>query len=254
MIFEALGKEVPLFAHVPIILGSDGGRLSKRHGATSLGQYREEGYLPEAMVNYLALLGWSTSESRQTFTPEELNAEFDLARVSKSSATFDSEKLLWLNNYHYMALPPAERARRLIPFWEQNGMEAGAKDVGWLEKVVEVVGDRVKVLPDVCTYTEFFFRDVEPDAKAAKLIAKAAPLTDLLRRLREKMEALDPFSGEAIEGLVRAEAETAEVGVGKIVQPLRAAVMGRKVGPGLFESFELLGRDGVTEKLRRFWP
>lgn len=254
MIFEALGKEVPLFAHVPIILGSDGGRLSKRHGATSLGQYSEEGYLPEAMVNYLALLGWSTSESRQTFTLEDLIAEFDLARVSGSSATFDPEKLLWLNNYHYMALPAAERARRLIPFWEQNGMEAGAKDIGWLEKVVEVVGDRVKVLPDVSTYTEFFFRDVEPDAKAANLIAKAEPLTDLFLRLREKMEALDPFSGEAIEGLIRAEAEAAEVGVGKIVQPLRAAVMGRKVGPGLFESFELLGKDGVTEKLRRFWP
>ena len=152
-----------------------------------------------------------------------------------------------------MALSPAERADRLIPFWEKAGMDAASRDREWLAKVVEVVGDRVKILPDVCAYSEFFFHDVEPDAKAEKLIAKAEPLTDVLKGCISKLEALEPFETEPIDALVRAEAEAAGVGVGKLIQPLRAAVMGRKVGPGLFESFALLGKEKVIASLRKFW-
>jgi glutamyl-tRNA synthetase len=224
MLFEALGYAPPLFAHVPIILGSDGGRLSKRHGATSIGQYREEGYLPEAMVNYLALLGWSTSESRQTFTLEELIAEFDIPRVSKSSATFDPEKLLWLNNYHYLQLPAAERAKRLLPWWEKGGMEAGAKDAAWLEKVVDIVGDRVKLLPDICQYSEFFFRDVEPGEAERKIMKKAEKIVPVLKKVMERFAALEPFAEAGIEAAIKEEAEAAGVGLGKIIQPIRVAV------------------------------
>ncbi len=254
MIFKALGKPPPLFAHVPIILGSDGGRLSKRHGATSIGQYREEGYLPEAMVNYLALLGWSTSESRQTFTLPELISEFDLPRVSKRSATFDPEQLLWLNNYHYLELPLSERARRLIPFWEQAGLDAGARDPAWLEKVVEIVGDRVKVLPDIVHYTEFFFRDVEPGEAEQKVLRKAEKALPALQKVIVRLDSLDPFSEAAIEAVIREEAEAAGLGLGKIIQPIRVVAMGRKVGPGLFESLELLGRDKVLGRLRAAFP
>jgi glutamyl-tRNA synthetase len=253
MIYKALGKKAPQFAHVPIILGSDGGRLSKRHGATSIGQYREEGYLPEAMVNYLALLGWSPSESRQTFTLPELVEEFSLERVVKSSAVFDPDKLLWLNNHHYLELGAAQRAERLIPFWEAAGVKAGEKDREWLARVVEIVGDRVKVLPDITRYTGFFFGDVEPDAQAEKLIKKAEPLAAKLGELAATLENLDPFTAEPIEAAVKAAAEEAEVGLGKIIQPLRAAVMGQKVGPGLFESFELLGREAVVARIKKHW-
>jgi glutamyl-tRNA synthetase len=254
MLFEALGRTAPLFAHAPIILGGDGGRLSKRHGATSVGQYREEGYLPEAMVNYLALLGWSTSESRQTFSLEELIAEFDIPRVSKSSATFDQEKLLWLNNYHYLELSSRERVKRLVPFWEKAGMEAGARDPAWLEKIVDIVGDRVKVLPDIGQYTEFFFRDVEPGEPEQKVLHKAEKVMPALVKVIARLDSLEPFSEGGIETAIKEEAEAAEVGLGKIIQPIRVAVMGRKVGPGLFESLELLGKDKVLERLRTFFP
>jgi glutamyl-tRNA synthetase len=254
MLFEALGKPAPLFAHVPIILGSDGGRLSKRHGATSIGQYREEGYLPEAMVNYLALLGWSTSESTQTFTLDELVAEFDIPRVSKSSASFDPDKLLWLNNYHYMELPAAERAKRLVPWWEKEGLDAGAKDPAWLERVVEIVGDRVKLLPDIVPQSEFFFRDVEPGEPEQKVLRKAEKVMPSLQKVIARFAAADPFSEEAIEKAIKEEAAAAEVGLGKVIQPIRVAVMGRKVGPGLFESLELLGREKVLERLRATFP
>ncbi len=254
MIFEALGRPAPLFAHVPIILGADGGRLSKRHGATSIGQYREEGYLPEAMVNYLALLGWSTSDSRQIFTLDDLISEFDIPRVSKSSATFDPEKLLWLNNFHYLKLPPAERAKRLVPYWERDGMDAGARDPAWLEKVVEIVGDRVKVLPDIGRYTEFFFRDVEPGEAEQKVLRKAEKVMPALQKVIARFAGMDPFSEEAIEKAIKEEAAAAEVGLGKVIQPIRVAVMGRKVGPGLFESLELFGREKVLERLRAAFP
>ena len=205
MLFEALGRPVPQFAHVPIIMGADGGRLSKRHGATSIGQYRDEGYLPEAMVNYLALLGWSTSESRQTFTMDDLTAEFDLDRVSKSGAVFDPEKLLWLNNHHYLALSPAQRVERLLPFWEQQGMDARSKEGPWLEKVVEIVGDRVKVLPDIGQYTEFFFRDVEPGEPEQKVLRKAEKVMPALQKVISRLDTLDPFTEEAIEGVIKGE-------------------------------------------------
>jgi glutamyl-tRNA synthetase len=254
MLFEALGKPVPLFAHVPIILGSDGGRLSKRHGATSLGQYREEGYLPEAMVNYLSLLGWSTSESTQTFTLDELVAEFDIPRVSKSSATFDPEKLLWLNNYHYMQLPAAERAKRLVPWWEKEGLDAGAKDPAWLEKVVEIVGDRVKLLPDIFPQSEFFFRPVEPGDAEQKVLKKAEKVMPAIRKVMDRFAGMEPFDEAGIEAAIKEEARAAEVGLGKVIQPIRVAVMGRKVGPGLFDSLEFIGRETVLERLRATFP
>jgi len=254
MLFEALGKPVPLFAHVPIILGADGGRLSKRHGATSIGQYRDEGYLPEAMVNYLALLGWSTSESTQTFTFDELIAEFDIPRVSKSSSTFDPDKLLWLNNYHYLELSLSERAKRLLPWWEKEGLDASAKDAAWLEKVVEIVGDRVKLLPDIVPQSEFFFRRVDPGEAEQKVLAKADKVMSVLKKVMDRFAGMEPFDEAGIEAAIKEEAQAAEVGLGKVIQPIRVAVMGRKVGPGLFDSLEFIGRDTVMERLRAAFP
>ena len=171
-----------------------------------------------------------------------------------SVASINPEKLLWLNNYHYLELPLPERARRLIPFWERSGLDAGDEDPAWLEKVVGIVGDRVKVLPDIGQYTEFFFRDVEPGEAEQKVLRKAEKILPTLEKVIVRLDTLDPFSEEAIEGVIREEAEAAGLGLGKIIQPIRVAVMGRKVGPGLFESLALLGPEKVLERLRRAFP
>ncbi len=254
LLYRALGLPVPSFAHVPMILGEDGKRLSKRHGATWVGEYREAGYLPEALVNYLALLGWSTPESRQTFTLTDLVAEFDLSRVRKAAVMFDPQKLRWLNEHHYLQLSPAERVARLLPFWEKEGIDAASRDREWLARVVEVVGDRVKTLPDIIPNTEFFFREVVPGEGELKVLRKAEKVLPVLLRIVERLERLDHFERGAIEGVIHGEAEAAEVGVGKTNQPLRVAVMGRKVGPGLYESLELLGREESVTRLKKTFP
>ncbi len=254
VLYRALEIPPPQFAHVPMILGPDGGRLSKRHGAVAVSQYEKEGFLPEALVNYLALLGWSTPDSRQLFTLPELVREFDLHRVGKNAAIFDPDKLRWLNSHYLRSLTVAERTDHLLPFLERAGLTDPGRGRQWLEAVVEAIGERFKTLAEIGGPAEFFFRRVPWGEEERHILRKAEPLLPVLRRLEERLAALDPFDRGEIEKVLREEADTAGLKPGKIMQPLRVAVTGSRASPGLFESLELVGREETLQRIRAAWP
>jgi glutamyl-tRNA synthetase len=239
-ILEALGAPLPAYAHVPNVLGSDGRKLSKRHGAVSVEEFRADGYLPEALMNYLALLGWSLDEKTTVIPPDTLVRHFDLGRVGTSPATFDYEKLRWLNGVYLRELPPEEYAERLLAYLGERGFEGGEETV---RAAVPLVQEKIGTLGDFPRFAGFLFGRVEPDPA---LIDGAAPV---LAEAREALASVEPFTAEAIETSLRALAERLEMKPRQAFQPIRVAVTGSNVSPGLFESIELLGRDETLARL-----
>ncbi len=257
VLYRALGLEPPLFGHMPLILGADRQKLSKRHGPVGVELFRDEGFLPEALFNFIALLGWSFDGEHEIFSQAQLREIFDPARMSDTPAVFDRTKLEWMNGEYMRRLPVAERARRVRPALEAAGMAPAEDAAGWayLERVVEVVGDRLKLSPDILRYADYAFGEtVTYDPQAfAKTLAKdeaRAGLAELLPVL----EGAPDFTAEALEALAR-EAITAQGRkLGDVLQPARVALTGRTVSPGLFEVMELLGRDRVLARLRAALP
>jgi glutamyl-tRNA synthetase len=237
-ILEALGAPVPRYGHVSMILGPDGARLSKRHGAVGVQEFRAEGYIPEALVNYLALLGWSYDERTEIMTVEELVERFTLERVGSSPATFDYQKLEHFNGVHLRALPPEEYADRLVAYLREQG-------IGWDEETVRaaapLVQEKISRLGEFPDFARFLFADVEPAAAVDGRVVQAA---------REALGDVEPFTSERIEESLRGLAERLELSPRKAFQPIRVAVTGSNVSPGLFESLELLGKDVVLSRLR----
>ncbi len=254
LICQALGSEPPQFAHLPMVLGSSKGeKLSKRHGATSVGQYREDGYLPEALINFLVRLGWSYDDKAEIFSVDELIERFDLDRVGKSGSVFDIKKLQWLNGHYVMKLELPTRTDAVIPFLQKAGLlEAHPSPArrAWLEKIVEAIDDRLTTLADVITYSYFFSDDFDYDPKAVKRWWKGDPV-GILQGLREILAGIDGFKVEAIESAIWAHIEEKGVSRIKAMQPLRIAVTGESGGPGLFDIIVLLGRERVLERLDR---
>jgi glutamyl-tRNA synthetase len=237
-ILEALGAGLPVYAHAPDVLGTDGKKLSKRHGAQSVNDFREQGYIPEALVNFLARLGWSYDDRTEVFSRDELLEYFDLERVSPSPAVFDYQKLAWLNGVHLRNLPPQEYADRVLEY-------LGEREIGWDEDLVRraapLVQEKIETLSEFPGYVRFLFEDVEPD-----------PLLLDPRVLDAAGEALaetEPFAADTIEATLRGLAERLELKPREAFQPIRVAVTGSKVSPGLFESLELLGRDRSLARL-----
>lgn len=252
-LYHTMGWDPPVFAHLPMILGSDGKKLSKRHGALSALEYYHEGFIKEAMINYLVLLGWSLDGETTYFTEQELIACFTLERIRRSPSVFDIENLRSMNTRHILQLTPEERTRRIIPFLVRTGVIADADDVdfNWLKGLVEICGDRLKLLPDFMTYTGFFFRDsIDYDEKSRKVLRKANS-ADYLKQLRDELFGLEDFSLENIEAAIRGLAARLEIGAGKLIHALRAAVTGSKIGPGLFETCHYLGQERVIEQLNK---
>jgi glutamyl-tRNA synthetase len=253
IIYEALGAVPPVFAHIPLIHGTDGGRLSKRHGATAVSDYRRQGFVAEALVNYLALLGWSPGGEEEILGRDELIARFDLGRVVKTPAVFDLAKLTWMNGVYLAAMPVPERTDRVIPYLEEAGRLAPGEASGrraWLEQVVAVVGERIKLLADIVEQTDFLFAEVEPDEKAAGVIRKAEPDREIFGRLVAALEALADFRHETLEAAVRTFMEAEGMSAKRLFQPLRAALTGRLASPGLFESMELVGRERSLARIK----
>jgi glutamyl-tRNA synthetase len=245
---KALGGELPVYAHLPMILGPDGAKLSKRHGAVSVLQYKQEGYLPEALLNYLARLGWSHGD-QEIFTLEEMCQLFDIADVNKSAAAVNPDKLNWLNQQHLMRAPEADVAGELR--WHLEKLEVDVEAGPSLEAVVASQKERAKTLAEMAGNSVFFFR--EPawyEEKAAKknLTPASKPL---LERTREALAELEEFSRENIHALIQALAEQAGVGLGKIAQPIRVAVSGGGVSPPIDQTLEILGREQVLKRLDR---
>jgi glutamyl-tRNA synthetase len=252
-LYRALGAEPPEFAHVPMILGPDGTRLSKRHGAVSVTAYRDQGYLAETMVNFLALLGWAFDGEREIFTLEELTQHFSLERVSKNPAIFNLEKLEWMNGEYFRALPLARRADLVIEHLSSaDSVPAEAlRDRAAIERAVAAVGDRMRRPQQFLEYAAYLFVDrVTPEpAPWAELLAK--PLAAArMRRLAETIERTEPFEHDALERSARDLATAEGAKFGDIVMPARIALTGKKVSPGIFDVILLLGRARTVTRLR----
>ncbi len=251
-IFEALGFAVPRFGHLPMILGSDKTRLSKRHGATSIMAYKDMGYLPDAMVNYLVRLGWSHGD-QELFTRQELIEKFSWDHVQKSAAVFNPDKLVWLNAEYIKTSPPHQVARALVPLLEQAGLQKEVELVSdeWLAQLVVLVKERAKTLVEMVDWvTPYFGHEVSFEVEAVKkfLTPASAPL---LQKLLARFEAFPSFSKPAWEESFKKLVEDEGVKMGAVAQPVRVALTGRTASPGLFEVMEVLGRDRTLFRLSK---
>ena len=248
LIYEALGYEVPLFGHVPMILGSDKARLSKRHGATSVIAYQEMGYLPEALVNYLVRLGWSHGD-QEIFTIEELIREFSLEAVGKSAAVFNPEKLLWLNQ-HYITTCPEEKLLELAtPFWVKKGFDVS--DRQYVAQAAANLRTRSKTLVEMADSGSFYFReevDYDPEAAAKFLTPEYA---GHLEAVAERISGIADYTKDGLEAFLRSLAEERGTKLKWIAQTLRVALTGRTVSPGIDEVMVILGKERVVRKIRR---
>ena len=247
LLYQALGAPLPGFAHIPMILGADKARLSKRHGATSVLEYREQGFLPDALVNYLARLGWSYGD-QEVFTRRELIDKFSLENVGISPAIFNPEKLAWVNFQYVKDAPPAALARMVAPLLARDGLPLPA-DAAWLARAVGSLRERAKTLVELAQAARFYFVEtVEMTPKAAaQLRPEVAPaLDDLIATL----EATSVWAPEGIEAAFHATIARHGLALGKLAQPVRAAVTGSTASPGIFEVLDLLGRERSLARLR----
>jgi len=251
-IFQALGFSVPLFGHLPMILGSDKTRLSKRHGATSIMAYKDMGYLPDTMVNYLVRLGWSHGD-QEIFTRQELIEKFSWRNVQTSAAVFNPEKLLWVNAEYIKITSPAQVAQSLVPFLEAAGLqnEIQAVSPGWLAQLVVLVKERAKTLVEMIDWVRpYFGQAVICDEEAAKKFLTPA-IAPVLGKLLARFEAFPAFSKQQWEEAFKQLVEVEGMKMGQLAQPVRVALAGRTASPGLFEVMEILGRDRTLFRLRQ---
>jgi glutamyl-tRNA synthetase len=238
-ILRALGAEPPVYAHAPDVLGMDGKKLSKRHGDQSVEDFRRDGYIPEALINFLARLGWAYDDQKEVFSRDELLELFRLERVSPSPAVFDYQKLSWLNGVHLRNLPPDEYAERVVTYLGERGFDWEKELV---RKAAPLVQEKIEIFSQFPDYVRFLFEDVQP---AVPTDGEGPVLAEAESALAE----LEPFEAEQIERELRALAERLELKPRDAFQPIRLAVTGAKVSPGLFESIELLGRDRTLRRL-----
>ena len=236
-ILEALGAPLPAYGHLANILGPDGKKLSKRHGATSVEEFRVQGYIPEALVNFLALLGWSYDDKTTVMSRDELVERFTLERVGASPAVFDYAKLDWLNGVYLRALPPDEYADVLVAYLREQGYEW---DEQLVRKVAPLVQEKIARLGEFPDFAGFFFARVEPETAVDGEMVPAAA---------EALAQVEPFEAGEIEATLRGLAERLGLKPRDAFQPIRLAVTGKKVSPGLFESLELLGREESLARL-----
>jgi glutamyl-tRNA synthetase len=240
-IIRAVGAEVPVYAHVPMIFGMDGKKLSKRHGAQAVEEFRAAGYLPETMVNFLALLGWAPDGETTLMRSDELIERFALARVSPSPSQLDYQKLDWMNGVYLRELAPTEFAHRLLLWLGENGYDWDAELV---TQAAPLVQEKIAKLSEFPEFAGFLFHGVEPNA------AELDGGRPMLAAAEEALASLDPFEAPAIEAALRAAADRLELKPRQAFQPIRVAVTGSKISPGLFESIELLGRETTLSRLR----
>jgi glutamyl-tRNA synthetase len=249
-LYKALGLEAPQFAHLPMILGEDGARLSKRHGATAVKEYRDLGYLPEALINFIALLGWAPGEDREVVSREEMIRCFTLERVGSTSARFNKTKLDWMNSLYIRQTPTEELVKELRPFLRHEGVDAERLESGALKGIIELYKERFKTLKDFFLQTSFFFtEEVEYQPEAVEKFLKREDLMGLLQEVYDELSGLKTFTKETLEGGLRGLVERKQIGFGKLAQPLRVAITGRTVSAGLFETMELLGREKTLKRL-----
>ncbi|HEX7080832.1 MAG TPA: glutamate--tRNA ligase [Gammaproteobacteria bacterium] len=247
-IFRALGAEPPAYAHLPMIHGPDGAKLSKRHGAVNVLEYREMGFLPEAMLNYLARLGWSHGD-QEIFSVDELTRLFDLDRVSRSAASFDPAKLLWVNQQHIQRAPVERLGPLLAEHLRRQGLDPANGPP--LELTVEALRERSQTMVDMAERAHCYYEEYEElDAKAAQAHLKPAA-REVLVALREALDGVPEWSDRATEDAVKAVAERLGLKLGKVAQPLRVAITGQAASPGIGVTLVLVGRERALKRIDR---
>ncbi|MFH0739095.1 MAG: glutamate--tRNA ligase [Candidatus Omnitrophota bacterium] len=250
LLYEALGFKVPEFAHLPLILGAEGGRLSKRTGATAISDYRKMGYLPQALVNYLLLLSWAPGENREVIEINEAIKLFDIQNVNKAAATFDLDKLNWFNNQYLKKADPQKLADELIPILlEQGYFQKDNIDKGYLLEIIKLFQARLNTLNDFISWADFFFlKEITPDPQAqAKFLG-----TDLSKEFSlfaERLGGLKDFDISSIETSFRKLIKELGIESKKLIHPIRVALTGKTIGPGLFEVIYYLGKERTRERL-----
>ena len=257
-IANALGLTVPQFAHIPLVLDSGGRKMSKRHHGdlVAVNRYREQGYLPEAMLNFVVRLGWSYDDKQEIFSVDELIEKFDIARIGKSGSVFDIKKLEWLNSHYINQLDIAARTDAVIPFWQQEGLlDDSTADRNWLESIVEAVGERLTTLQDIIPQTRYFFTDAfEYDPKAVKKWwgnseEKREKTSEILTNILQILEETPAFDLQTIEAAIWKYTDENNIKRVAAMQALRIALTGASFGPSLFDIVVLLGRDEVLKRI-----
>ena len=259
VIANALGFTLPLFAHIPLVLDDTGRKLSKRHHGdlVAVNRYREQGYLPEAMLNFVARLGWSYDDKQEIFSLEELVEKFDLARVGKSGSVFDIKKLEWLNSHYINQLDVSTRTDAIIPFWQQEGLLDTTEDHDWLERIVDAVGERLTTFQDIIPQTRYFFTDdYEYDPKAVKKWwgssdEKKEKSREMLTSLLQILKEIPDFDVETIEESIWKYTDENDIKRATAMQAMRIALTGLSFGPSLFDIVVLLGKDEVMKRIEK---
>ena len=250
VLYQALNVPLPNFAHIPLIVGADRARLSKRFGATSVDEYRQVGYLPEAFINYLALLGWAPGGNRELISPQEIVELFDLSKVRKAAAQFDQRKLDWLNGQYIKQTPIPELADLLAQRLIAKGLLPAAYDRNWMERIAALLHDRLRVLEDIEEEHTFFFQDppAYQDEAVSQFLRHNGVATRLLA-LRDRLRELPTFETGAVEAVTRGFIAEHQFQSKDLIHPVRVAVTGRAVSPPLFETISILGKDKVLNRL-----
>ncbi len=256
LLYQALGWETPILCHLPLVNGTDGRPLSKRHGSTSVTQFYELGYLPDALFNFLTFLGWAPGEGeeQEIFSREELTGLFDLFRINKSPAVFSYKKLDWMNGVYIRNLSEADLLEQLLPFWQNAGLvpdPCPAEELDKLRPIVPLVQERLKRLSEIVELTAFLFREVETPAAESLVGKKMTPEDSLaaLRRARSVLAETEPFEAQAMEAPMRALAKELGIKAGQLFGIVRWAVTGQRIAPPLFGSLAIVGRELTLARL-----
>jgi glutamyl-tRNA synthetase len=253
LLYQALGWQPPQFAHLPMILGPDRSKLSKRHGATAITEYREQGYLPEAMFNFLVLLGWALDDKTEILTRDEIVKHFSLERISRTAAVFNKDKLDWMNGVYLRGLSLEEFVQRAMPFLERD-LPAEIKrplDVGYIRQIMPLVQERARTLAEVPQLSDFFFVD-ELEYDAGLLLGKIdkAEAIKSLQASVARMDGLKEWSAALLEAVFRPLADELKLKTGVFFGLLRVAITGRTAAPPLFQTMEVLGKERCLNRLR----
>ncbi|MCL2219872.1 MAG: glutamate--tRNA ligase [Chitinispirillia bacterium] len=246
LLYEAFGWAAPAFAHLPVILSPDGGKLSKRKGAASVMDYKRGGFLPEALFNFLALLGWAPGDDREKMPVQEMIEAFSLEQVSPKAAVLDEKKLEWMNGTYMAERPPESLAADVMAMWKERGYEAGHDYAVRVIDLMKVRSRRITELVDTSSY--FFVDPVEYEEKAAKKHFNA-DAAGRLALISEEIEGIDDFTHAKIEEVYRSWSESQQLSISSIIHPTRLAISGVSAGPGLFELMEVIGKDRVLKRI-----
>ncbi|MBU1087215.1 MAG: glutamate--tRNA ligase [Candidatus Omnitrophica bacterium] len=250
MLYEALGLKPPKFVHIPMIHGEDGSRMSKRHGATAITEYRNQGYLPEAVINYLALLGWNPGTDKEMFSLKTLVKEFSLKRVNKTAAIFDMTRLNWVNGQYIKDMDIDKLTQMIIPVLREKGYINDNYDRKWLTGLIELYKTRLPTLAHFPKLAGFFFTDeIEYEQEAVDKFLKIDNTCDYLEKFAQALEKSNPFDKQQIETNVRVLVNALGINAGEMIHPVRVALTGGPVSPGIFEIIEFLGKEKSISRI-----